>query len=79
MRSPTRINQLKQPLNYSQNRDTEIPLKQSLSHPKGPSYAHVQFATEQRALAEGQVIAFYENEKLLGGGFYSKIHPQIIQ
>jgi tRNA-specific 2-thiouridylase len=47
--------------------------------PKGHSCAHVQFATEQRALAEGQVIAFYENEKLLGGGFYSKIHPQIIQ
>ena len=42
---------------------------------KGQKKGHVQFAKKQRALAEGQVIALYEDNKLLGGGFYSKIYP----
>ena len=39
-------------------------------HPTGPDTAKVIFDQPQRALASGQVIAFYDNEKLLGGGFY---------
>ena len=39
-------------------------------HPTGPDTAKVIFDQPQRALASGQVIAFYENETLLGGGFY---------
>lgn len=32
--------------------------------------AYVEFETPQRAIASGQVMAFYENEKLLGGGIF---------
>lgn len=32
--------------------------------------AHITFKNPQRALAPGQLLAIYENEKLLGGGFY---------
>lgn len=39
-------------------------------HPTGPDTAKVIFNQPQRALASGQIIAIYENEKLLGGGFY---------
>ena len=35
--------------------------------------AEVVFVDPQRALALGQVIAFYDGEKLLGGGIYSQI------
>jgi tRNA-uridine 2-sulfurtransferase len=38
--------------------------------PNGPSEAHVTFARPQRALAPGQIIAFYDGEKLLGGGVF---------
>ena len=39
-------------------------------HPTGPGTAKVIFDQPQRALASGQVIALYEDETLLGGGFY---------
>ncbi len=39
-------------------------------HPTGLKTARVVFEQPQRALASGQVIAFYKNETLLGGGFY---------
>jgi tRNA-specific 2-thiouridylase len=32
--------------------------------------AKLTFAQAQRALAPGQVVAFYDGERLLGGGFY---------
>lgn len=38
--------------------------------PAGTDTARVVFDQPQRALASGQVIAFYRNEKLIGGGFY---------
>lgn len=47
--------------------------------PKSPDSGHVKFIQKQRALAEGQVIALYEKNKLLGGGFYSKIIPHRTQ
>ena len=40
-------------------------------HPTGPDTAKVLFDQPQRALAPGQVIAFYQGETLLGGGFYA--------
>lgn len=43
--------------------------------PKESLKADVRFKVPQRALAEGQVMALYDNETLLGGGFYSKIYP----
>lgn len=39
-------------------------------YPTGPDTAKVVFEKPQRALASGQVIAFYKDELLLGGGFY---------
>jgi tRNA-specific 2-thiouridylase len=39
-------------------------------HPTGPDTAKVIFDQPQRALAPGQVIAFYRDETLIGGGFY---------
>lgn len=38
--------------------------------PTGPDTARVRFAEPQRALSSGQVLALYDGEKLLGGGFY---------
>lgn len=38
--------------------------------PTGPGSARVTFAEPQRALASGQVLALYDGEQLLGGGFY---------
>ncbi len=38
--------------------------------PTGPDTATVTFAEPQRALASGQVLALYDGETLLGGGFY---------
>ena len=34
----------------------------------------VIFREKQRAIARGQVLAFYQENKLLGGGFYEKIY-----
>ena len=38
--------------------------------PTGSDTATVRFAEPQRALAPGQVLALYDGDKLLGGGFY---------
>ena len=38
--------------------------------PTGTDTATVVFDDPQRALAAGQIIAFYHGETLLGGGFY---------
>ncbi|ADE54641.1 tRNA 2-thiouridine(34) synthase MnmA [Coraliomargarita akajimensis] len=38
--------------------------------PTGPDSAKVVFDEPQRALASGQILALYEGETLLGGGFY---------
>lgn len=39
--------------------------------PTGPDSAKVIFDEPQRALSPGQVLALYDGEKLLGGGFYT--------
>jgi len=36
----------------------------------GNERAYVEFDTPQCAIVNGQVMAFYENEKLLGGGIF---------
>lgn len=38
--------------------------------PHGADAATVTFAEPQRALASGQILALYDRDKLLGGGFY---------
>jgi tRNA-specific 2-thiouridylase len=38
--------------------------------PNGPSSATLRFATPQRALASGQILALYRGEELLGGGAF---------
>ena len=43
--------------------------------PKESLRADIRFKVPQRALAQGQVMALYDDETLLGGGFYSKIYP----
>lgn len=48
-------------------RDPRVPLE---FIPEGDG-ALVRFANPQRALAGGQVLAFYDGERLLGGGIYS--------
>jgi tRNA-specific 2-thiouridylase len=49
-------------------RDPRVPLE---FFPEGGSgFARVVFREPQRALASGQVLAFYNGEKLLGGGVY---------
>ena len=45
--------------------------------PKPKAAAHVHFHEPQRALAEGQILALYQDNRLLGGGLYSKIIPAI--
>ncbi|MDR1435622.1 MAG: tRNA 2-thiouridine(34) synthase MnmA [Puniceicoccales bacterium] len=39
---------------------------------RGDGTALVRFEEEQRALAEGQTMAFYDGNRLLGGGIYAK-------
>lgn len=44
---------------------------QAISYtPTGPDTARVVFDEPQRALASGQILALYDGETLLGGGFY---------
>ncbi len=38
--------------------------------PDEPFTAHIKFEHPQRALASGQILALYDGEKLLGGGFF---------
>ncbi len=38
--------------------------------PEGGNAAHVKFASPQRALASGQIMAFYDGEQLLGGAVF---------
>ncbi len=48
-------------------RDPRVPLD---FIPEGNDAALVRFHTPQRALASGQVLAFYDGPRLLGGGIY---------
>ncbi len=41
----------------------------------GSDSARITFSTPQRALAPGQICAFYRGEELLGGAVFSLIHP----
>ena len=49
------------------------PMQAIAYRPINKNTAEVVFKIPQRALAKGQVIAFYEGETLLGGGFYQEI------
>lgn len=49
-------------------RDPRVPLE---FFPEGPDSARVTFREPQRGLASGQILAFYEGERLLGGGIYA--------
>lgn len=48
-------------------RDPRVPLE---FFPEGHDTALVKFREPQRGLASGQILAFYEGERLLGGGVY---------
>ncbi|HXB02591.1 MAG TPA: tRNA 2-thiouridine(34) synthase MnmA [Opitutaceae bacterium] len=50
-------------------RDPRVPLE--FFPEAGAGSARVVFREPQRALASGQILAFYEGEKLLGGGVYA--------
>jgi tRNA-specific 2-thiouridylase len=49
-------------------RDPRVPLH--FEPEAGGGTARVRFTTPQRGLASGQVLAFYDGERLLGGGLY---------
>jgi len=49
-------------------RDPRVPLQ--FEPEAGGTTARISFATPQRGLASGQVLAFYDGERLLGGGVY---------
>lgn len=51
-------------------RDPRVPITYSLNE---DGSAEIAFKEPQRALALGQVIAFYDGERLLGGGIYTRI------
>ena len=53
------------------------PMQEIEYRPIDETTAEVVFKHPQRALATGQVIAFYEEDVLLGGGFYQEIDPLI--
>jgi tRNA-specific 2-thiouridylase len=48
-------------------RDPRVPITLTL---QGPDSARVIFTTPQRGLAAGQIIAFHEGDRLIGGGIY---------
>ncbi len=48
-------------------RDPRVPLE---FIPEAPSSALIRFATPQRGLASGQILALYSGERLLGGAVY---------
>jgi tRNA-specific 2-thiouridylase len=50
-------------------RDTQVPVTLTINADDS-SRAKLIFAQPQRALAPGQIVAFYQGEKLLGGAFY---------
>jgi tRNA-specific 2-thiouridylase len=49
-------------------RDPRVPLE---FIPEGGGTARIRFRDPQRGLASGQILAFYEGERLLGGGVYA--------
>ena len=48
-------------------RDPRVPIE---FVPESPDTARIKFATPQRALASGQIMALYSGEQLLGGGVF---------
>ena len=49
-------------------RDPRVPIAFS---PEGDGTARIRFDEPQRALASGQILAFYDGPRLLGGGIYA--------
>jgi tRNA-specific 2-thiouridylase len=39
--------------------------------PESDGGGHVRFAEPQRGLAQGQILAFYQGPRLIGGGIYA--------
>lgn len=55
-------------------RDPAVPAR---FDPRDDGTARISFREPQRALAVGQVIAFYEGTRLLGGGYFQAVTPRI--
>ena len=51
----------------ARHRDPRVPLAFT---PEGEGRARLDFATPQRALAPGQILALHDGERLLGGGIF---------
>ncbi|WP_414663220.1 MnmA/TRMU family protein [Horticoccus sp. 23ND18S-11] len=51
-------------------RDPRVPLR-FIPDPTLNGCAEIEFATPQRGLASGQILALYDGERLLGGGVYA--------
>lgn len=49
--------------------------EQALAEPLEDGRIRLRFLRPQRALALGQVCAFYQGGELLGGGFFEELHP----
>ncbi len=43
----------------------------------GPDRVHIHFTVPQRALAPGQICAFYRGSELIGGGVFESVTPDI--
>lgn len=48
----------------------QFPRQNIIYNPINNKKANIIFETKQRALSKGQLLALYDKEKLLGGGFY---------
>jgi tRNA-specific 2-thiouridylase len=43
----------------------------------GPDRVRIRFDSPQRALAPGQICAFYDGSELIGGGIFESVTPDI--
>ena len=53
------------------------PGQPAVVEPAGEGRVVVRFATPQRALAPGQICAFYQGDELLGGGIFETVTPDL--
>lgn len=44
----------------------------------GPDRVRIRFESPQRALAPGQICAFYDGSELIGGGIFESVTPDIV-
>jgi tRNA-specific 2-thiouridylase len=73
------INFLCEPLRGERHLSAKVrfrdPAVEALINFEDNGCAHVQFSKHQRALAPGQTLAFYSEDRLLGGGIYKQYDP----